>query len=246
METQWKEKAILITGASSDIGTCIASELDGLGAQLILHASSTASAENLVKRFGQQHLVVTANFSAPSELSNAFKEVLINTQLDGYVNCVGVRSRRPLKLLKPEHISEVMTINFTSYLEMLRIITRQGQFNEGLSIVAISSIAAQSGGPGVTAYAASKAAVDASNRCLSKELYKKSIRLNSVVCGQVNTAAYDELMASKSEKKDPVLDRQYMGLANPKDISNIVLFLLKPESKFITGASIHADGGFLS
>jgi NAD(P)-dependent dehydrogenase (short-subunit alcohol dehydrogenase family) len=246
MEERWHEKTIIITGASSDIGTAIAIELDRLGAKLILHASSPLSVEKLIQRFGQKHQVVAADFSSPSELHGALKDALKNTKLDGYVNCAGVRSRRPLKLLKPEHISEVMTINFTSYLEMLRMITKRGQFNEGLSIVAISSIAAQSGGPGVTAYAASKAAVDAANRCLSKELHKKNIRLNSVVCGQVNTSAYDELMASKTDKEDKILERQFMGLAEPENISDIVLFLLSEKSKFITGSCMNADGGYLT
>jgi len=246
MERQWTDKTILITGASSDIGTSIASELDALGAQLILHTSSMNSAEALQQRFGQRHRVVTANFSTPSALNDTFKEVLVNTKVDGYVNCVGVRSRRPLKLLKPEHVSEVMTINFLSYLEMLRIVTKRGRFNEGLSIVAISSIAAQSGGPGVTAYAASKAAVDAANRCISNELHRKKIRLNSVVCGQVNTSAYEELMASKTDQEDKVLERQFMGLAEPEDISDIVLFLLSEKSKYMTGSCMYADGGYLT
>lgn len=246
MEERWHEKTILITGASSDIGMAITTELHRNGTKLILHASSPRSADQLMQRFGQKHQVVSADFSSPSELQSALKEVLKNTKLDGYVNCVGVRSRRPLKLLKPEHISEVMTINFTSYLEMLRIVTKRGQFNEGLSIVAISSIAAQSGGPGVTAYAASKAAVDAANRCLGKELHKKSIRLNSVVCGQVNTSAYDDLMASKTDKEDKILERQFMGLAEPENISDIVLFLLSEKSKFMTGSCIYADGGYLT
>jgi NAD(P)-dependent dehydrogenase (short-subunit alcohol dehydrogenase family) len=246
MEPQLKNKNILITGASSDIGKSIASELDAIGARLILHASGTKSAAVLTERFGQQHQVIAADFAKPAELSDSFKEILTSTKLDGYINCVGVRSRRPLKLLKPEHTSEIMTINFVSYLEMLRMVTKRGRFNEGLSIVAISSIAAQSGGPGVTAYAASKAAVDAANRCLSKELHGKKIRLNSIICGQVDTSAYKELMASKTEKEDKVLERQFMGLAQPKDIADIALFLLSEKSKFITGSCMYADGGYLT
>lgn len=246
MEDQLQGKTILITGASSDIGTSIASELAKSGAQLILHAVREESVESLTSRFAPPHTVVSADFAHPAGLSDAFQEVLKDIKLDGYVNCVGMRSRRPLKLLKPAHVSKVMTINLMSYLEMLRIVTKRGRYNDGLSIVAISSIAAQSGSPGVAAYAASKAAADAANRCLSNELYRKNIRLNSIICGQVNTSAYQELMASKTEKEDKVLERQFMGLAEPINIADIALFLLSEKSQFITGSSIHADGGYLT
>jgi NAD(P)-dependent dehydrogenase (short-subunit alcohol dehydrogenase family) len=115
-----------------------------------------------------------------------------------------------------------------------------------LSIITISSIAAHSGGPGVTAYAASKAATEAAVRCLAKELFKKEIRVNSLVCGQVNTSAYADLMETKSDATDTILERQYLGLGSTQNITNILLFLLGGESCFITGSAIPADGGYLS
>ena len=129
---------------------------------------------------------------------------------------------------------------------MVRIITKKNQFNLGLSIVSISSISSIVGGKGVTTYTASKAAIDAAIRCLAKELHKKSIRINSVLSGQINTEAYKELMDSKTDKKDQVLDRQYLGLGEVNDVANVILFLLSEKSKFITGSSVPVDGGFLS
>ena len=95
-----------------------------------------------------------------------------------------------------------------------------------MSIVSISSISSIVGGKGVTTYAASKAAIDTAIRCLAKELHKKSIRINSVLSGQINTEAYKELMDSKTDKKDQVLDRQYLGLGEVNDVANVILFLL--------------------
>ena len=124
--------------------------------------------------------------------------------------------------------------------------TKKNQFNPGLSIISISSISSTVGGSGVTIYAASKAAIDAAIRCLAKELHKKNIRINSVISGQINTEAYKDLMNSKTDKIDQVLDRQYLGLGEPEDVANVILFLLSENSKFITGSSVPADGGFLS
>ena len=157
-----------------------------------------------------------------------------------------MRSRRPINLIKPSHSNQILTTNVTSFLEMVRIITKKNHFNPGLSIVSISSISSTVGGSGVTVYAASKAAIDAAIRCLAKELHKKGIRINSVISGQINTEAYKNLMNSKTEKIDQVLDRQYLGLGEPEDVANVILFLLSEKSKFITGSSVPVDGGFLS
>lgn len=247
MLSSFHKKTILVTGASSDIGLEIAKSLMKLGATLILHASTTQSIEKVKSAIpGNEHKFWMCDFSDPINIESSWKDLQLNMQLSGAVHCVGMRSRRPLNMLKPQHITEVMNTNFNAYIELLRVLTNRKRYEQGFSIVSISSIAALSGGPGVTAYAASKAAMDAANRCLAKELYKKGIRLNSVICGQVETSAYNRLMESKESNVDPVLERQYMGLASTGEIKDIVLFLLSEKSKFLNGTSIHADGGYLS
>lgn len=244
----FKDKIILITGASVGIGKSTAILLNGYGARLILHASKDESIKQLKEEFGtERHFYFQADFSNPNDLEPNFKKIVESgVVLDGYVNCVGMRSRKPLNLLKTIHTNEVLNTNVTSFLEMVRLATKKGVFNSGLSIVSISSISSLVGGPGIAVYAASKAAVDAAIRCLAKELYKKEIRINSIISGQVNTEAYQDLMNTKTDKIDPVLERQYLGLGEPDDVANLILFLLSNKSRFITGTALNADGGFLS
>lgn len=246
--SSFKNKTILITGASLGIGAKTAELLDQVGANLILHASKNDSIEKLKNIFfSDRHSFLQADFSKPEELEESFKKLdLNNLKFDGFINCVGMRSRKPINLLKPSHSIEVLNTNIVSFLEMVRLVTKKNQFNPGCSIVSVSSVASQVGGSGVTVYAASKAAVDAAVRCLAKELYKKEIRINTVVSGQINTEAYKDLMDSKTDEKDPVLERQYLGLGMPKDVAEVILFLLSENSRFITGAAIPADGGFLT
>lgn len=243
----FKGKNILITGAGKGIGFEVAKVLNEAGANLILHAASDESIERLKATFGfDNHTYFKADFTKVDELESLWKaQVNKNLPLDGFVNCVGLRSRRPLNLLKASHVTEVLSANLTAFIEMVRITTKKDIYRNGFRIVTISSIAAHSGGAGVTAYAASKAGMEAAVRCLAKELYKKEIYVNSIVCGQVHTEAYDALMAGKDDGKDNVLDRQFMGLASTQDISKIILFLLSNQSAYITGASIPADGGYL-
>ena len=134
-----------------------------------------------------------------------------------------------------------MDINFVSFVELVRCITKKGNFNRGLSIVAISSISAKTGGVSVTGYAASKAAIEGAVRCLAHELASKGVRLNTVQPGQTLTPAYKELIG---DSKDPVLDRQYLGLAEANDVANTIAFLLDDASRMITGASMPIDCGF--
>jgi NAD(P)-dependent dehydrogenase (short-subunit alcohol dehydrogenase family) len=243
---EFKNKSILITGAGKGIGNEIAKQLHEAGANLILHAFSEESIQQLKFKFGERHQYFKADFTLPESIEQIWKEAIeLKSPLTGYINCVGLRSRRPIHLLKVRHVQEILCANLVSFLEMVRLVSQKNTFQPGLRIVNISSIASLSGGAGVTAYAASKAGADAAIRCLAKELYKKEIYLNSIVCGQVKTEAYDQLMASKEDQNDKILERQYMGLSKPYEIASIVLFLLSEKSKYINGTAIHADGGYL-
>lgn len=241
-------KTILITGASRGIGFALAKTLDVTGARLILHASSEEGVLHLQNAFGtSKHFFWKADFFQPQELADSLTPVLDQVgPLNGYVNCVGVRMRRPLHLLKPLLIQETFNANVTSYLEIVRLITKRNRFYPGLSILSISSISAHVGAPGVSVYAATKAALESATRCLAKELHSKEIRINTIVCGQIETEAYKELMETKTDGIDQVLERQYMGLGKPQQVVDIIAFILSEKSAFISGASIPADGGFLT
>lgn len=243
----FEDKVILITGASAGIGQATAILLSNLGAKLILLATNEEKLINTMELLsGGGHHYFCYNLANLENIESKIKEIInIGGKIDGFVNCVGVRSRRPISLLTPKEIRNLMDINFGSFIEIVRCITKKGNFNIGLSIVGVSSIAAQAGGVSVTAYAASKAAVESAVRCLSKELAPKNIRLNTVVPAQINTPEYANLL-NMNGGVDNVLNRQYLGLGEAVDVANAIAFLLSPASKFITGISLPVDGGYLS
>ena len=241
-------KRTFISGASKGIGFALARRLSDEGQNLLLQASSDEGIDCLKDQFGAKgHLFWKSDFTNPSSITKELEGLLRDFgTLDGFVHCVGIRSRRPLSLFQLEGMQAVMNANVVSFVEIMRIITKRGYFNPGLSVIGISSISAHVGSPGVTAYAASKAALESCIRCLAAELFKKSIRVNGLVCGQVNTEAYHELMSSKESEADPVLQRQYMGLLEVDQIVDAICYLLGGSSSQMNGTMFPAHAGFLS
>lgn len=243
----FEDKVILVTGASIGIGQQTAILLSQLGAKIILLATNEDKLVNTLSLLeGNGHNYFCYNLADIDNIEKKVKEIINQCgKIDGFVNCVGIRSRRPISLLSPKEIKNVMDVNFGSFIELIRCITKKGHFNDGLSIVGVSSIASHVGGVSVTAYAASKAAVEAAVRCLSKELAPKNIRLNTVVPAQINTPEYANLLLMHGGV-DTILNRQYLGLGEATDVANAIAFLLSPAAKFITGISLPIDGGYLT
>ncbi|MCR9080912.1 MAG: SDR family oxidoreductase [Cyclobacteriaceae bacterium] len=241
-------KRILITGASKGIGFALAQKLDELGAKLLLHASSSDGISRIKEVFEHRgHSIWQSNFAHPECLETSLEEKLEQFgSLDGYVNCVGMRVRRPINLLKVEIMREAFNINVIAYLEVVRVISKRKYYNPGLSILSISSISAHAGSSGISVYAATKGAIESATKNLAHELHKKGIRINTLVSGQVNTEAYLSLMEMKEQNYDPILERQYLGLIDVNEMVEACLFLLNDRSKVMSGISFPMDAGYLS
>lgn len=243
-------KKILVVGASNGIGKETSILLSKQGAKIIMIARSqerlNATSELLG---GNGHRFYSYDASRIDGIESLVKEIIRdNGAIDGFVFCVGMRSRCPINMISFESADKIMKINFFSFIEFVKCISKRGHYNKGLSIIAISSVSSIVGHKGVTIYSATKAALDSSVRCLAKELSNKKIRVNSIIPSQIETSTYSELKGAdvSTNDGDNILARQFLGLGTPADVANTVKFLLSDESKFITGTSIRVDGGYLS
>jgi NAD(P)-dependent dehydrogenase (short-subunit alcohol dehydrogenase family) len=241
-------KHILVAGASSGIGEACAGFLAENGARITLVARRLEKLNEVKDSLqGEEHSVYQYDFSELFGIEELIKQI-VNEKgiLDGFVFSVGQNSERPLKMIKPEYMMNLMKVNFLSFLELFRIITSKKAYNPSyFSVVAISSISALLGNQAKTAYAATKGALDASIRCLAKEFHGKNIRVNAINPAYVKTHLFEihnESVAGSSDAQD-ILNRQYLGLISPEDIAKTVAFLLSKASRFMTGLSVTVDAG---
>lgn len=248
---QMEGKHILVSGGTSGIGQQTVITLSYLGARVaVVGRREDKLQETLSRMAGEGHSIHAIDMSDLNGLEAKIKEIVDQTgKFDGYVHCAGIVNNLPVKNYTPERLDQIMKTNFYSYFEVARILSKKGRFNEGMSIVGVSSIAATHGAAAQAAYGASKAAMDGAMRCLAKELGEKGIRFNTVQPAATATAMYTEYMQLKATMKDTEMKiqanpRQYLGMNEPADVANAIIFLLSPASRKITGVTLPVDGGF--
>ncbi len=243
-------RQILITGASSGMGRETAILCSKLGAKVVLVARNEVRLQEAMSNLeGDGHAYYSFDLSKVDEIEDFIKMVVSERgAMDGFVHSAGVGSTRPLKLLKPAALREVMEINYFSFVEIIRCLMKKNAYNEGMSIVGISSISSKQGNQTKTAYCASKSAMDASVRCLAKELADKKVRVNAVNPALIKTEIYQQFLNNSGESEDAknIMQRQYLGIGEPIDVANMIVYLLSDAAKFITGSCVDIDGGRLS
>lgn len=244
------DKNICVTGASSGIGREISILLSKLGAKVMMVARNEERLKSVLNDLeGKDHKIFAFDLSEVELIESRFKNIIDEVgPLNGLVHSAGIGEVRPLKMLKPRHLREVMDINFNSFVEIVRCITKRNAYSPTLSIVGISSVSSLQGNQSKTAYSASKAAMDASIRCMAKELSGRGVRVNSVMPGLIKTEIFESFLEEGADSEDAanVMKRQYMGIGHPGDVANMVAYLLSDAAKFITGASMPIDGGRLT
>ena len=241
-------KRILVTGASSGIGAAVCRTLSDAGAEVIMVARNAEKLASAAESMGIQAYYPVDLSDVPGIAAQMEAIVKERGPLDGFVHSAGIGTVRPIKMCTYDYMKQMMDINFFSFIEIIRTITKKKNFNEGMNIVGISSVASLEGNQSKTGYCASKAAMDGAIRCLAKELAPKKIRVNSVMPGITRTAIFDQIMDNGGDSEDlkGILQRQYLGVCEPENIASTVAFLLSEESNFITGSSVAVDSGRLS
>lgn len=231
-------RKILVTGASSGIGRAISIYLSELGARIVLTGrNSDRLQETLSRMKGNKHLVISYDLGNEGDFTELFDHAVADgVKLNGMVYSAGVIPMLPLQSMRREKVSAVMRINFTSFLECVRLYAKNKYANTG-SIVGISSIAAIQPEPGQTLYAASKAAMNAAVLALAPELAGKQIRINTIMPGMT------EPECGFCEKDQILIQKQRLGAVGREDIAGLCVYLLSDRSRAVSGRPFYLDGG---
>ncbi len=238
----------VVTGASKGIGASIAKHLAAEGASIIVnYASSKDGAERVVAEIvGKQGkaLAVQANVTRKPEIVRLFAETMKTFgRLDILVNNAGSYDFFPLEEVTEDRFHEIFDLNVLGLL----LTTQEGVRHfgpEGGSIINISSIASTFAAPNASVYCASKAAVDAVTRSLSKELGPRKIRVNSINPGMVETEGAHASGIIESDMRRMVEAQAALGrIGQPQDIAPAAVFLASRDSSWMTGETLYITGG---
>lgn len=241
-------KKIIVTGASSGLGRTTAAMLSQVGTSVCLIDRDQSGLEatlSLMK--SDNHHIVCADLSNFENYNNLFEQIAEKMgRLDGLIHYAGIRKTLPLKAMKIEALQEMLNINLLAFMELVKYFTKKKYINEeGASIVGISSVSSLRGSPALSGYACSKAALEGAMRSLACEFASKKIRINCIAPGFVMTPMNKEVMkALPQDAVDQVIKNHPLGIGTPKDVANLVIFLLSEESRWITGTTMIIDGGF--
>jgi len=241
-------KHILIIGASSGIGKQTAITLSKVGARVTLVARREDKLQEVITSLdGKGHDYFCADVSEVQTIETLVKQIVAKDGLiDGIVYSAGVGTALPLMQSKPEKVQNTFKVNFYGFFEVVRQVSRKGRFNPGMRIVGVSSCASLRGDKSKAIYSSSKAAMDSAVRCMAKELADKGICINTVAPSMTATELYCRYIdkyGEDSKTNQELLKRQYLGVAEPQDIANVIAFLMSAAARFITGITLPVDGG---
>jgi NAD(P)-dependent dehydrogenase (short-subunit alcohol dehydrogenase family) len=243
----FSSKTILITGAASGLGRVTAVTLSSLGAKLLLLDVNKDGLNKTEALCHNDCSILVHDLEDIGGLRYAVENKITEIgKLDCLVNIAGISCVQPLKTLKIETAEYVFKINTLAPLELSKIFCcNQNHRGENPSITFVSSVYGIVGSSANVAYAMSKSALHGVTRSLAIEMARKRIRVNSVAPGFIKTGMLDNVSdIFDDEYKGRINELHPLGLGEPHDIANAVVFLASDMSKWITGTILSVDGGF--
>lgn len=241
-------KAALVTGASRGIGREIALELARQGADVAVNFSGSEDKANEVvdqiKQLGRDAFTVKCDVSDSEQVADMVKETIDRFgHLDILVNNAGITRDNLLMRMKEDEWDDVIKINLKGVFLCTKAVTRQMMKQRQGRIINIASIVGVSGNPGQANYVAAKAGVIGLTKTTAKELASRNITVNAIAPGFITTDMTDKL--TEEVKTEMLKQIPLARFGEPKDIAKVTAFLASDDSSYMTGQTLHIDGGMV-
>jgi 3-oxoacyl-[acyl-carrier protein] reductase len=237
-------KGALVTGATGGIGGAIAKVLHAQGAHVAISGTKTERLEALAAELGSRAFVLPCDLrdrAAVAALADTAEKAL--GQVDILVNNAGITHDNLFMRMKDEEWDDVIAVNLTSVFVLTRGILRGMMRRRYGRIVNIASISGVFGNPGQGNYAASKAGLVGMTKSLAREVASRGITANAIAPGFIKTPMTDALTPTQVEMIAAAIPARTFG--KPEDVAAAVAFLASTEAAYVTGETIHVNGGMV-
>ena len=232
----------LVTGASGGLGSSIAKALSAQGARLALSGSNVEKLEAFAKELGGDHVTLVCNLSNPEEVDQLVpRAVEALGKLDILINNAGITRDNLTMRMKDEEFQEVIRINLEAAFRLMRAACKPMMKARFGRIISVTSVVGVTGNPGQANYVASKAGLIGMSKAVAQEVASRGITVNCVAPGFMTSAMTDAL---NDAQKASILSRIPAGaMGSGDDIGAGVAYLASREAGYITGQTLHINGG---
>ncbi|MCH5265251.1 MAG: SDR family oxidoreductase [Lachnospiraceae bacterium] len=245
IETNMKDKVIIVAGATGGIGTGVVKKLDQSGAITILVGRNETKLRELQNQLQGESYIYTVDFADVEKLGLLFQFLKSeNLKADGLVYAAGMCIDMPVKVVDLEDMQAHMQLNYFAYVELCKHFCKKKFSNDGGSIVGFSSISSFLCEKAMSQYAASKAALNAVTETMAKEFADRKIRVNALAPAFVDTEMAWDTKHVRDDFEDYLQEKQPYGMIPVEEIADWTEFLLSDASGHITGEILRISGGY--
>lgn len=243
-----ENKNIIVTGASSGIGQQVAITCSMMGAKVALIGRNKERLEETHRQLeGDGHLVVSYDLTDLEHQKELVSGIVAQMGvIDGLVNCAGISTTLPFKLMTPEKLEEFFKTNVYAAIELTRQVLNIKNVNkQGASVIFFASVMGCVGENAKSLYSLTKGALISGSRSLAIEYAPKKIRVNVISPGVIETPINKNQPYLADPERRKVTEALHpLGIGATDDVANACIYLLSNASRWVTGQNIIVDGGF--
>ena len=237
-----KNKTVFLTGSTGGIGKEIASQMSLLGAKLVITGTNEEKLKDLSSKLPNENDYIVSNLNDSQNIENLSNELIQREHsIDILINNAGITNDNLFLRMKQEEWISVLNINLNSTVLLTQKIIKGMIKRKTGRILFITSIIGHSGNSGQSNYSASKAGIAAFSKSIAAEVASRGITVNCIAPGFIKTPMTDKLTDDQQDKILKNIPISRLGL--PSDVASACIYLSSDEASFVTGTTLHVNGG---